>query len=206
MGIDGTVEEVADTPENVAVFGRHTSGRGEAAYPQVQTVYLCELGTHAMVDCGFYPVHTSEHQGARRLTRSIEPDMLVMWDAGLHSYDLVKKTLEKGAQVLSRVPKTIKLEPVARLNDGSYLAYLRPGDYQRRKDGEHLVVRVIEYTIDDPALPGYNQRHRLITTLFEVASRTEGLERDYDTNQEEATISDRGGPEIQHREKVYRAP
>lgn len=170
MAIDGTVEDMPDTPENVAVFGRHTSGRGDAAFPQVKSVYLCELGTHAIVDCGFYPVHTSEHKGARRLTRSIEPDMLVMWDAGLHSYDLVKKTLGKGAQALSRIPETLKLEPVARLDDGSYLAYLRPSEPKRRRAGEHILVRVIEYTIDDPTLPGYKKRHRLITTLLDAPS------------------------------------
>jgi hypothetical protein len=30
-----------------------------------------------------------------------------------------------------------------------------------------LVVRIIEYTLTDPALPGYNQPHRLLTTLLD---------------------------------------
>lgn len=170
MAIDGTVENVADTPENVAVFGRPGSGRGDGAYPQVQIVYFCELGTHGIVDCGFYKVHTSEHKGARRLTRSIEEGMLVMFDAGLHSFDLVGKTVKKGAQVLSRLPACVKLTCLDMLDDGSYLAYLRPGDQKRQRDGEHLLVRVIEYTIDDKDLPGYGERHRLITTLFDTTS------------------------------------
>lgn len=168
MAIDGTVEDLADTPENVAAFGRHTSGRGDAAFPQVQSVYLAEVGTHAIVDCGFFPVHTSEHKGASRLTRSIESNMLVMWDSGLHSFDRVQETLGKGARVLSRLPGGVKLSPLDILDDGSYLAYLRPSDKKRRRDGEHIVVRVIEYTIDDPDLPGYGERHRLITTLFDA--------------------------------------
>jgi len=28
-------------------------------------------------------------------------------------------------------------------------------------------VRIIEYTINDPALPGYGEKHRLITTLLD---------------------------------------
>ena len=40
MAIDGTTEDLADTPENVAVFGRHGSGRGESAFPQMRGVYL----------------------------------------------------------------------------------------------------------------------------------------------------------------------
>jgi len=33
MAIDGTTLEVADTPENVRAFGRHTAGRGTGAFP-----------------------------------------------------------------------------------------------------------------------------------------------------------------------------
>jgi hypothetical protein len=36
MAIDGTIEDVRDTPANVAAFGRHTGSRGESAFPQVQ--------------------------------------------------------------------------------------------------------------------------------------------------------------------------
>jgi hypothetical protein len=52
------------------------------------------------------------------------------------------------------------------LADGSYLAYLYPSDYGRRKRGERVLVRVITYTITDPALPGYGEQHRVITTLL----------------------------------------
>ena len=53
------------------------------------------------------------------------------------------------------------------LPDGSYLAYICPADYQRRKRGERLLLRIIEYTITDPALPGYGELHRLATTLLD---------------------------------------
>jgi hypothetical protein len=45
MAIDGTVEEVPDTPANAAAFGRHHSSRGAAAFPQVLAEYLLECGT-----------------------------------------------------------------------------------------------------------------------------------------------------------------
>jgi hypothetical protein len=38
MALDGTREDVPDTPANAAVFGRHTSDRGASAFPQVQAV------------------------------------------------------------------------------------------------------------------------------------------------------------------------
>jgi hypothetical protein len=168
MAIDGTTEDVPDTPENVAVFGRHHSDRGQSAFPQVQGVYLVECGSHAIVDAGFWPCHTSERVGGFRVLRSVGASMLVMWDRGFHDYDMILGVLRRGGQVLSRLPAHVKPKRVRTLPDGSYLAYLHPSDYQRRKRGEHLLVRVIEYTLTDPALPGYGELHRLVTTLVDA--------------------------------------
>lgn len=168
MAIDGTVEDVADTPENVSCFGRHSGGRGESAFPQLQGVYLAECGTHAVVDAGFWPIHTSERIGGLRMLRSIGPGMLVMWDRGFHSFDMVKTAREKGAHVLGRLPSTVNPQFISRLDDGSYLAYLVPSNKKRRKAGERIEVRIIEYTIKDPNLPGYGETHRLVTTLLDI--------------------------------------
>ncbi len=167
MALDGTTEDVPDTPQNARAFGRPSTDRGEGAFPQVQGVYLVECGTHALVDGGFWPCHTSERVGALRLLRSVTPDMLVMWDRGLHSFEMARQTRDRGAQFLGRVPSKVKLTPLDRLPDGSFLAYLRPGDRQRRKTGERLLVRVITYTLTDPALPGYGETYRLITSLLD---------------------------------------
>jgi hypothetical protein len=167
MALDGTTEDVPDTPANAAVFGRHLGDRGPSAFPQVQGVYLVECGTHAIVDAGFWPCHTSERVGGFRLLRSVTPGMLLMWDRGLHDYDMVVQTRQRGAHVLSRLPAHVKPEIVQLLADGSYLAYLRPSDYQRRKKGERVLVRVIEYTLTDPNLPGCGETHRLVTTLLD---------------------------------------
>ena len=167
MAIDGATEDVPDTPANVAVFGRYQAARGPSAFPQVQGVYLAECGTHAIVDAGFWPYHTSERVGGFRLLRSVTPGMLVMWDRGFHAYAMLVQTRQRGAHVLSRLPASVKPKVVQRLADGSYLAYLHPIDYQRRKQGECILVRVIEYTLTDPNLPGYGEAHRLVTTLLD---------------------------------------
>ena len=167
MAIDGTVEDIPDTPENAAFFGRHHGSRGDAAFPQVQCVYLAECGTHAIVDAGFWPYHTGEYKGAFRLLRSVEPGMLVMWDRGLHAYDLVAGVRQRDSHVLARLAANIKPTVVRRLADGSYLARLYPSEYRRRKRGEHLEVRIVEYTVTDPALPGYGEPHRLMSTLLD---------------------------------------
>jgi hypothetical protein len=128
---------------------------------------LAECGTHAIVDAVFGPYGGSERAGARTLLRSITAGMLVLWDRGFHEYDLLAVVCHRGAQVLARLPACAKPEWVASLPDSSTLAYLRPAAAKRRAQGERLLVRIIEYTITDPALVGYGEVHRLVTTLLD---------------------------------------
>jgi hypothetical protein len=167
MAIDGTKEDLPDTPANAAYWGRHTATRGDSAFPQVQGVYLVECGTHAIVDAGFWPYHTSERIGGRRVLRSITPRMLVMWDRGFHEYDLIAAVGQRDSHVLSRLPAGVHPEYVRSLPDGSYLAYIYPTAWRRRRAGERLLVRIICYTVTDPRLVGYGEEHRLLTTLLD---------------------------------------
>jgi Insertion element 4 transposase N-terminal/Transposase DDE domain len=167
MAVDGTVEDVADTPANASYFGRQTGSRGDSAFPQMRCVYLCECGTHAICDAGVWPYQISERKGGLRVLRSVGPDMLVMWDRGFHSFDMCSRCYQQNAAFLGRVPSHVRFTPASRLPDGSYLAYIRPSEYKRRKAGERLLVRVIEYTINDPARTGHGLRHRLVTSLLD---------------------------------------
>jgi hypothetical protein len=202
MALDGYVEDLPDTPENVGVFGRPKGGRGESGYPQVRCVALCELGTHAMVDATFWPLAVGEDRGARRLLRSVTPEMLVETDAGLYSYGLLCKVLECGAQALFRLPNTVKPERVRRLSDGTYLARLYPSDRARRRRGEHREVRIIEYTINDPQLAGHGTRYRLATTLLDPKKyRAHGLACAYHERWEfELTIDERETHQLQQHQ------
>ncbi|MBA2363900.1 MAG: IS4 family transposase [Chloroflexia bacterium] len=165
MAIDGTTEDVPDTPENLVAFGKHNGGRGDSAFPQVQAVSLAECGTHAIVDAGFWPCHTSEEVGARRLLRSVGTGMLVMIDRSLYSYDFAVGIRGRGAHVLARMPAHVKPKPVRTLPDGTYLAWIYPAQRKRRKS-ERTLVRIVEYTLTDPSLPGCGQRYRLVTSLL----------------------------------------
>jgi hypothetical protein len=166
MAIDGTSEDVPDTPANAKAFGRHSSARGASAFPQLQGVYLAECGTHVVVDAGFWPCHTSERVGGFRLLRSVRRGMLLMWDRGFHDFDMLVAARQRGAHILGRLPAHVKPLPLRTLPDGSVLAYLLPADDARRRRGVRILVRVITYTITDPALEGYGEEHRLITTLL----------------------------------------
>jgi hypothetical protein len=91
--------------------------------------------------------------------------MLLVWDRGFFSYELISAVVPRGAHRLARVKSNTILRPIRRLADGSYLAQIYPSAADRRRDLRGLLVRVIEYTHDDPNRPGAGARHRLITDL-----------------------------------------
>ena len=158
MGIDGTDEATADTPANERFFGRHSAGWGTAAFPQLKAVHLVEIGTHAVVDSGVWPVHSGEKTIGKRMLRSLSAGMLVLWDCGFHSFDMVQKALAKGAHILTRLPANVKVEVIRRLANGSTLIDLVQRDHNGRIVGQAIRLRLIEYTVRDPALPGYGER------------------------------------------------
>ncbi len=167
VALDGTVDAVPDTPLNVRAFGRAAGHYGASAYPQVRGVHLVECGTPALLDATFWPYHKHEMGGARRVMRSVEPGWLVMWDAGLHNFDLFQAVQGRGSDVLALLPVSAKPEFVQTLKDGTTLACLRPTEHHRRQRGEQLLVRILEYRITDPARAGYGRVLRLATTLLD---------------------------------------
>ncbi len=167
MAIDGTTEEVPDTLANSAAFGRATGSRGPGAFPQIQLVYLCEVGTHAIVDVVWGPYADSERVGGRTLRRSLEPGMLVLWDGAFQTLEMSHHCLERGAHFLGRLPRTVKPIVDTRLADGSYLVTLRPHSRRSGADRPPLQIRVIAYELTDPGRPGYGERRRLATSLLD---------------------------------------
>ena len=72
-------------------------------------------------------------------------------------------------KVLARVKSALILRPIRELPDGSYLAKIYKNDYDREKDRDGIVVRVIRYMLDDPQRVGHGEVHVLITTLLDDA-------------------------------------
>ena len=167
MGIDGTVQDVPDTPANAACFGRSSGGRGEQRLPQVRKVSLVELGTHAEVAMAIGGWHDSEQKLVGQLFAKIPADALLIEDRGFFSYEHWKTLDSQGKKLLLRVKGNMILRPIQRLPDGSYLAKIYPSPYARDKDRDGIVVRVIEYTLDDPQRTGHGQKHVLLTNLFD---------------------------------------
>lgn len=167
MGIDGTVMDVPDSPANAERFGRSSGGRGDSAFPQVRKVSLVELGTHVEVAMAIGGWHDSEQKLVGQLFDRIRADALLLEDRGFFSYEHWKTLDSRGVKLLVRAKGNMILRPIQRLPDGSYLAKIYPSSYARDKDRDGIVVRVIEYTLDDPRRTGHGQKHVLLTNLFD---------------------------------------
>ena len=167
MGIDGTVLDAPDTAANAARFERSNGGRGEGAFPQVRKVSLVELGTHVEVAFQFGGWQDSEQMLVKSLFERIPADALLLEDRGFFSYEHWKTLDSRGVKLLLRIKNHLVLKPIQRLPDGSFLAKIYPKSYDRVKDRNGIVVRVIEYTLNDPQRTGHGERHRLITNLLD---------------------------------------
>jgi len=108
----------------------------------------------------------NQHAAARCLLRSLTPTMLLLWDQGLHSYDLIAATRARKAHVLGRLPATAKPELLWVLSDGTSLVRIYPTTGKQRRQ-RAIILRRITYTVDDPQRPGHRLRHRLITSLLD---------------------------------------
>jgi Insertion element 4 transposase N-terminal/Transposase DDE domain len=171
MALDGSLFTVPDSDANAAAFGRTTGGRGEAAFPQLRKLSLVEVGTHAEIAFALKGVRepgSGEPSMAPAVVRHLRPDMLLLWDRNFFSYALWKQVTATGAQVLARVRRHLVLEPVRRLADGSYLAYLYPRAADRHRGVNGILVRVIRYTLTDPRRVGCGEEHVLLTTLLDA--------------------------------------
>ena len=106
---------------------------------------------------------------AHALSRFLQQNMLLLWDRGFLSYRLVGAIQLQGTHLLARVKTGLIFHPIRQLKDGSYLAKLYPSDSCRRQDKKGILVRIIEYTFDDPGRPGSGEKHRLLTTLLSAS-------------------------------------
>lgn len=167
VSIDGTCLDVADTAANERAFGRPGSGRGEGvgAFPQLRLVGLGECGSHALFEVAIGPLSDDERTLAGRLLGALEPGTLCLADRGFYSFELWNRARACGAELVWRTKANHRLAVRERLPDGSYLSELfASGDRRRARP---VVVRVVEYELDDPGRPAGEIRYRLLTTILD---------------------------------------
>jgi hypothetical protein len=187
MAIDGFMLDVADTPDNVAEFGRLDSGPQASAFPQVRVLTLTECGSHASVAASFGPCRVDERVLLNDILGALEPNMLVIADRNLYGFELWTRALATGAELLWRVKATVTLPVLEPLPDGSYRSVVinpkitgprrtRLIDQVRRgvqvPAEQAIPVRVVEYEIPDRVGNGTNELICLITSIRDPAEAT----------------------------------
>jgi hypothetical protein len=165
VSLDGTTIDLPDTPDLEARFGRPGAARGSSGFPQLRLLTLTETGTHAIFAFTFDRYHASEVALAPELLRRLEPGMLCLADRAFVGFALWRGTTATGADLLWRVRKNQVLPCCEPLPDGSYLSRLYASPQHRRQDQDGVVVRVIDYRLED--VPGAEPLYRLVTTLLE---------------------------------------
>jgi hypothetical protein len=138
-GLDGTTLRVADTPENVAHFGRPPSRHGEGAgYPQLRLVTLLTLRARLLAAAAGGPYRTSELALATQVWATLPEHAVVVLDRGLCGYALFH-TLAPPARdrhwlVRARSgPTALTQAIVQRFSPGDTLVELRPSPATRAK-------------------------------------------------------------------------
>lgn len=168
LALDGTVESVADTPDNRETF-RYSSDDeiSRSPFPQARLLLLIECATHLICDVEISSCRQAEATSARLLLERAElPHSLILWDSGFHSSWAIFEVRASGGHVLGRLRSNVLLSPCEYLLDGSYLTWIYQDQDHRR--GERMVVRVITFTFTDPRVPGAGEQvYRLVTTLLD---------------------------------------
>lgn len=148
VAIDGTTLDVADTAVNDEFFGRPGVNKGErSAFPQARLVALAECGSHAIIDAELGPYTSSELALSKVLVDRLEPGMVLLADRGFTGFALWKQASATGADLLWRARNNVRPRRIETFEDGSWLGELRANN--TKLNTEHVVVRVIDYTIDD---------------------------------------------------------
>jgi len=138
-GLDGTTLRVADTPENVLVFGRPPSRDGTGAgYPQLRLVTLLALRAHLVAAAAFGAYRTSEATLAAQVWATLPEHAVVLLDRGFCSYALFHALStpdhDRHWIVRARDGRTaLRRGVVERLGRGDVLVELRPSHATRAK-------------------------------------------------------------------------
>ena len=140
----------------------------DGGYPQIHRTFLSETGTHVISEAFVKRGKKSEFLLAGSLLRKVPQGSLVLWDRGFYGYRSLDEAQRRSVHVVGRVADHVVIERVRTLEDGSYLAMIYPSTRDHRHHDKGMIIRVIEYTLDDPKRPGHGQRHRLVITLLDA--------------------------------------
>jgi Insertion element 4 transposase N-terminal/Transposase DDE domain len=168
MAIGGAMFDVAGTPANAATFGWPSAGRRQrsGAFPQVRLVGLAEVGTRTLVGAAIGACAAEETALVASLASSCQREMLVMADCGFPNAKLWRQLSVNGADLLWWTESGTVLSVDKALPDGSYLSHVKAA---RDQVDDRVVVRVVEYALNDPGRPELDAPSQLLTTILDPA-------------------------------------
>jgi len=165
VSLDGSTLEVADEKENVQAFGRPSASRGTSAYPQIRFVSLVENGTHVLWGTRLGAYATGEITLAQEVIVSLQKGMLCLADRNFFGFALWNQACARGADLLWRGKKNLRLPVEKPLPDGSYRSRIYASEKDRRHGTDGVVVRVIDYRLEGVA--DAEPLYRLVTTILD---------------------------------------
>jgi hypothetical protein len=165
VSLDGSTLDVADTAGNEEAYGRPGASRGASAFPQIRFVGLLENGTHVLWGARMAGYATDELTLAQQVVPALQKGMLCLADRFFPSYQLWQAAAKTGADLLWRTRQNARLDVDRRFSDGSYLSRLYASTSDRRQQRHAIVVRAIDYHLQD--VPGAEPVYRLITTILD---------------------------------------
>jgi len=165
VSLDGSTWEVADERENEQAFGRPAASRGASAYPQIRLVALVENGTHVLFGAQMAGCDTGEITLARGVIAALHKGLLCLADRNFFGFALWKQARARGADLLWRIKKNLRLPVEKLLPDGSYRSRLYSSPRDRRQQTNGVMVRVIDYRLQGVA--DAEPIYRLVTTLLD---------------------------------------
>lgn len=167
IAVDGFVLNLPDSEENRRAFGRPKNGTSLGAFPQTRIVALCEVGSRVLFSFLIKPIRCGEVTLAKHVYRDLPAQSLLLFDIGFCAYELMQQVIDGGSDFLGRSKRCRCFRQDKVLSDGSYLSKIYATYHARVHDRNGTVVRVIEYTLDDPQRVGHQEKHRLVTTLLD---------------------------------------
>jgi hypothetical protein len=165
VSLDGSTLDVADEDANDAAFGRPVAQRGKSAFPQIRFVSLVENGTHVLFGTQMAGYDTSEMTLAKGVLPWLGQGMLCLADRYFLGFEFWRQARTRGAELLWRGRRNLRLACEQRLADGSYLSRIYPSEGDRYHKINGAVLRVIDYRLEGVA--GAEPIYRLVTTILD---------------------------------------
>jgi hypothetical protein len=176
---DGTVVDLAATPEIAAQFAIPSGGR----FPQARLVTLASCGTRRVRAAAVDSCAVSEQALVDRLTDALRPGTLNLADRNFFAMHRWIAFAATGAHLAWRVKngaKSLPAKVIKVLADGSQLVRLRESDsmfHARRRATDHAdrarlpdtIARLVEFTlaVTDRRGATRTSRFRILTTLLD---------------------------------------